>query len=84
MESQFTQVTNLTLCGKTCNIFVGFGNIFNEIKLMSLFWFFVYFRIPIVTMYFLINCMVCSTCKFHTLYASFFSEKLPFLKLSVS
>ena len=24
------QVTNLTLCGKMCNIFAGFGNIFSH------------------------------------------------------
>lgn len=36
-------------------------------------WFFVYCRILFVMMYFLIiSYLVCSTCKFHTLYASFF------------
>lgn len=24
------QVTNLTLCGKMCNIFAGFGNVFSH------------------------------------------------------
>ena len=66
------QVTNLTFCSKMCNIFAGFSNIFNEIRLMSLFWSFVYCRIPIVMM-----CLPYLMCQF-------FSEKLPFLKLPVS